>query len=306
MRTYTMSPSTRVLLILALASGLAVPRAHAQRLQATGDWTAVERALGRPGTAQPGGVMKFGFPRGDLAVTTAGVEVKPALALGSWVAFQDITGGRAMAVGDLVLRETEVTPVMDRLERGGVEITAVHEHLLGEQPRLLYMHIHGTGAPVALASTIRAALERTATPLGTSGGTAAGPLDLDTAAIARTLGAAGRASGGVYQVAVPRRERITDHGVPLTPAMGVATSINFQPTGGGHAAVTGDFVLTSAEVNPVIRVLRAGGVAVTALHSHMLDESPRLFFMHYWANDDAAALARTLRAALDRTNSAIR
>ena len=168
------------------------------------------------------------------------------------------------------------------------------------------MHIHGTGAPVALASTIRAALERTATPLGTSDGTAAGPLDLDTAAIARTLGAAGRASGGVYQVAVPRRERITDHGVPLTPAMGVATSINFQPTGGGHAAVTGDFVLTSAEVNPVIRVLRAGGVAVTALHSHMLDESPRLFFMHYWANDDAAALARTLRAALDRTNSAIR
>jgi hypothetical protein len=264
----------------------------------------VEEALGRKGAMQPGDVIKFSFPRSDLSVTAAGVALKPALALGGWVAFKEIGAGRAMAMGDLVLTEDEVNPVMQALQQGGVEQTALHNHLLMESPRVMYLHVMARGDAARIARTLRTALGASGTPLPQPAiATPVAPLvalDLDTAAIARTLGVGGRANGGVYQVSVPRRERVTDSGVEIPPAMGVATAINFQPTGGGRAAVTGDFVMTAAEVNPVIRALREHGIQVTALHSHMLTESPRLFFMHFWANDDAVTLARGLRSALDR------
>jgi hypothetical protein len=150
------------------------------------------------------------------------------------------------------------------------------------------------------------ALELTHTPLGAPGSApAAASIDLDTAAIARALGASGKVNGGVYQVSVPRRETIREEGRAVPPSMGVGTAINFQPLGGGRAAVTGDFVMRASEVNPVIRALARGGIAVTALHSHMLDEEPRLFFMHFWAVDDAVALARTLHEALAETRSRV-
>jgi hypothetical protein len=273
------------------------------------DWPAVERALGRKGTAQPGGVYKFSLPRGDLRVTVDGVTLKPSLALGSWVAFAPADSG-AVAMGDLVLTEDEVEPVLTRLVRGGVEVSALHNHLLRERPRVLYMHVHATGDPVKTAETIRAAVSLTKTPPAPAptssiapartGGAAASPPGLDTAAVARTLGLGGRMNGGVYQVSVPRADSVTERGVEIPPAMGVATAINFQPTGGGKAAATGDFVMIASEVNPVIGALREHGIEVTALHGHMLDESPRLFFMHFWGNGDAVALARGLRAALDR------
>jgi len=268
------------------------------------EWKAVEKALGKSGAMQPGDVFKASLPRSDLKVTVRGVQLKPALALGSWVAFKKM-GNSAMVMGDLVLAEDEVGPVMMKLQQGGIEETALHNHVLGESPRVMYMHIGGHGDALKLAGAIHDALALTGTPFGApSAAPPAQDIGLDTKQIDQTLGFAGKVNGGVYQFGIPRGEKITQDGMEVPPSMGTATAINFQPTGGGKAAITGDFVLLASEVNPVIRALRAGGIEVTALHSHMLNEEPRLFFMHFWANDDAAKLARGLRAALDATNSA--
>jgi hypothetical protein len=299
----------QALLIAALFIIGAPPRAsgqnpNAQPNQATPDWSGVEQALGRKGTPNPGGVIKFSFPRSDLSVTIGGVTLKPALALGGWVAFKETSAGQAMAMGDLVLMEDEVSPVMAALQAGGVEQTALHNHVLKESPRVMYMHILARGDPSKIARTIHDALAQSKTPLGPgSPPSAASAADLDTAGIARALGIAGKLNGVVYQVTVPRSETIMEMGTEVPASMGVATAINFQPTGGGKAAITGDFVLRGNEVNPVMRALREHGIEVTAVHSHMLTEEPRLFFMHFWANDNAVQLARDLRAALDSTAS---
>ena len=295
----------RSLLLLALfvVAGCATgPAVSIRSPQPRADWTAVETVLGRSGSAQPGNVHKFGFPRSDLDVRIGDVRLKPALALGSWAAFMDMGRGNAMAMGDLVLTESEVNDVISALQAGGIEQSALHNHVLGESPRVMYLHFGGHGDAVALARTLRSALERTKTLLEPPSGTAAAP-ELPAAEMDRILGYTGKPNGGVLQYSVPRAERIVEHGMEVPPAAGMATAINFQPTGDGRAAITGDFVLLSSEVNPVIRELRAGGIYVTALHSHMLDEEPRLFFMHFWANDEAVKLAKALRRALDRTSS---
>jgi hypothetical protein len=265
------------------------------------DWSKVDQAIGRKGTDQPGGIHKFSFPRSDLHVTVDGTAIKPALALGGWVAFQQM-GTAAMFMGDLVLTDTEISPVMKRLVDDGVEITAVHNHLMRTSSPVLYMHVGGTGDPVKLAQTLNAALALSKTPASAPPPPSPPPLDLDTVALETTLGFKGKANGGVYQFSIPRAEAITERGMAVAPAMGTAIAINFQPTGAGKAAITGDFVLLGGEVNPVLKTLRENGIEVTALHSHMIDDSPHLFFMHFWANDDAQKLARGLRAALDRAN----
>ena len=273
--------------------------AHPLSAQVTGDWSAVEQALGRKGAMQPGAVIKFSFPRSDLQVTAAGVVLKPSFALGSWVAFKR-SGSEAIAMGDLVLAESEIAPVMQKLQAGGVEQTALHNHVLGELPRIMYMHISAHGSAAKIAAAVHDALTLTGTPLGTPAPpAAAAAIELDTTAVAGALGTAGKVNGGVYQVSVARAAKVMEHGMEVPPSMGVATAINFQSTGAGKAAITGDFVITADEVNPVIRALTSHGIAVTAVHSHMLHETPRLFFMHFWANDDAVTLARGLRAALD-------
>lgn len=290
--------------VLCASLSAAPALAQASGAQPSSDWATLDEAFGRKGAAQPGGVIKYSFPRSDLQVTAGGVAVKPALALGSWVAFKRVAGGHTMAMGDLVLGEDEVGPVMRALQAGGVEQTALHNHVLHEAPRVMYMHISAHGDAAKIAQTVRTALGETRTPLGTPAPAAPAPaIDLDTSAVHRALGVAGSVNGGVYQVSVPRRETIREHGNEVPPSMGVATAINFQPTGSGKAAITGDFVMRGSEVNNVIRALQQGGIQVTALHSHMLTEEPRLFFMHFWANDDAAKLAGTLRSALDQTAS---
>ena len=283
---------------LAVATIVSVA-AHAQEI----DWKKVDAALGRP-AAVTGDVHRYGFPRTDLNVTLDGVVIKPALALGGWVAFKP-DHGRAMMMGDLVLLETEIKPVMTAAIENGLEITAVHNHLLRAQPSTFYMHVSGHGDPMNLANALHSALAASKTPLSAppAAPTAASTeIGIDTAELDRIVGVQGKAVGGVYQFGIPRRDRITQEGMALDPAgpLGVATGVNFQPTGSGKAAITGDFVLTGAEVNPVIRELRKNGIEVTALHSHMLNEEPRLFFMHLWANDDAAKLATGIRAALDK------
>ena len=277
-------------------------------------WTKVADGLGKSGPEMPGGVCRVGLPRADLHVTLDGVQIKPTLALGSWLAFQTM-GDQAMVMGDLVLTEAEVNPVMKKLIEGGIEITALHNHLLRAQPTTLYMHVLGHGDPAKLATALNAGLALSATPLGnatasTSSQPPAGgaaqlqQVDLDTAMIDRVLGAKGRANGGTYQVSLRRAETVKDGSMEVPEAMGSAEAINFQPTGEGKAAITGDFVLTGEEVNPVLRALRENGIEVTALHNHMLDDQPRLFFMQFWANDDAAKLAKGLREALDRVHLA--
>src|SRR5262245_22944146 len=291
----TKAPLLAAVLTLAFAAA-----ANAQEI----DWKKVDEALGRSG-AVTGDVHRYGFPRSDLQVTLDGVTIRPALALGGWAAFKPVHGG-AMVMGDLVLLETEINPVMTKLIENGLEITAIHNHVLRGSPATFYMHIGGHGDPVKLATAIRSALAESKTPHTPPAPPASQPaIDLDTAQLDRIIGVKGQANGGVYQMGVPRRDPVTENEMQIAPAgpMGVATAINFQPTGGGKAAITGDFVLTGEEVNPVIKALRASGIEITAIHSHMLTEQPRLIFMHFWANDDALKLARGLRAALDKTAS---
>ena len=303
--------SVRISTILVMACLFCGPLGSAQAASSTSasapasNWKQVEEAMGRPGQMQPGDVIKFGMPRKDLHVVLESVDIKPGLALGSWAAFKR-DGGGAMVMGDLVLTEDEVEPVMMKLQEGGIHESAVHNHLIGESPHVMYMHIASHGDAIQMAKAIHDALALTKTP-GLDAASAAQPaadLGFDQKQVEQILGHSGKINGGVLQIGVPRAEAITDSGMAVPSSMGVATALNFQPTGNGKAAITGDFVLLGTEVNPVIKALRQNGIAVTALHSHMLMEEPRLFFMHFWANDDAVKLAKGLRAALDNTNSA--
>jgi len=292
----------RVLTTLGLTFvfGMISQTGHAQQIS----WDKVDAALGRKGAVTED-VHRYSFPRTDLNVTLDGVTIKPALALGGWVAFKPMQGG-VMAMGDLVLLETEINPVMTKAIANGLEITAVHNHVLRGSPATFYMHVGGHGDAEKLAIAIRDALGESKTPMQPPAAASPPPaVDLDTAQIDQIIGVKGQANGGVYQLAVPRRDSVTEGGMQLTPPgpLGVNTAIGFQPTGGGKAAITGDFVLIGTEVNPVIRELKAAGIEITAIHSHMLTEQPRLIFMHFWANDDAIKLARGLRAAIDKTAS---
>jgi len=284
-------------LVLAAAGGPA--------LAAAPDWKAVEQTLGKAGQLQAGDVFRVGMPRTDLSVTVKGVAVKAGFALGSYAAFKQV-GDQAMVMGDLVLLDQEVPAVTSGLLSGGLDVTAVHNHLNEMSPHVMYVHYEGHGDAVQLAKSLRQALSASGTPLGSPAPPAAagGPV-LDTKPIEQALGRPGREIGaGVFQVTAARAEAITAMGHPLLPAMGIATVMNFQPMGEGRAAITGDFVLLDKEVNPVARTLRQHDIDVTALHNHGLQDSPRLFYMHFWATDDAVKLARGLKAALDQTHSA--
>ena len=268
------------------------------------DWSKVDQAIGRSAPTMPGDVHRYGFPRSDLHVTVDGVTISPALALGGWLAFK-AEGDSAMVMGDLVLTEDEINPVMSKLLQGGIAVTAVHNHLLRAQPATFYMHVDGHGDPVALATTLHDALAASHTPLTPPAAAAAqAKPDIDVEQVEQVIGRKGNAVGGVLQFGIPRGDAIADTGMAVLPAMGTATAVNFQPTGGGKAAITGDFVLVASEVEPVLTALRSAGIEVTALHNHMLNDEPRAFFVHFWANDDAVKLAHGVRAALDKVNIA--
>ncbi|MGE5259262.1 MAG: DUF1259 domain-containing protein [Actinomycetota bacterium] len=285
-------PVFLVLLSLAVAS--------TPSLAADINWTNVDTVLGKTAAIQ-GDVHRYGIPRSDLKVTLDGVSIKPALALGGWIALEPSNDG-AMLMGDLVLTEDEVSPVMLKLMQSGIEITALHNHLIRAMPATLYLHVRGHGDPVKLATAVRAALAESKTPFDAAppAPTQAAEIDLDTAKLDQILGAKGKVNGGVYQFSIPRRDAITENGMSVLPAMGTGTGINFQPTGDGKAAIAGDFVVTAQELNPMITALRENGIEVVAIHSHMLEEQPRLFFVHFWANDDAVKLAKGLEAALSK------
>jgi hypothetical protein len=261
------------------------------------DTTKIDQALGRSGQ-KTGDVYRVAFPRSDLHVTVAGVAIKPGLALGSWAAFSG-TDASASVMGDLVLLESEINPVMSKLRAAQFQITAVHNHVLNETPQVLYMHYLGHGNAEELAKSLHAALAESKTPLNAppaAPATAAPPASVKM--IEDTLGHKGQFNGGVLSFGIPRAEAIMESGMTLTPPQGVAESINFQETTEGQVATTGDFVLTAEEVNPVISALQEHSIQVTALHSHMLNEQPRLFFMHFWAAGEVESVTQGIKAAL--------
>jgi Domain of Unknown Function (DUF1259) len=264
------------------------------------EWTVVEKALGRAGKVVPGGVLRIGMPRTDLNVTLNGIKIEAPFALGSWLAFQGAPD-HAMVMGDLVLTDSELPKVLAKLESSGVSVAAIHNHLVGENPRVMYVHISAHGDGVALARALHDALAETTTPTPTSAASAEPKLEYDRAAIERLMGKQGNLAGDVLQISFARSEPIEENGMKIPPAMGTGIAINFESAGNGNVATTGDFVLTAAEVNKVIQALTSNGITVTALHNHMLDETPRLFFLHFWGVGPEAKIASALRAGVDAT-----
>ena len=264
------------------------------------DTSKVDSILGRSGTKM-GDIYKVGFPRSDLHVTLDGIVLRPGLALGSWGAFAG-TNSDAMVMGDLVLLEGEVNLVMVKLREAGFEITAIHNHLLNERPHVMYMHYMGHGTLENLAKSLRSALEASKTPFGKP---AARPNPTETSPAfvkitEEVLGRKGSFNNGVLGFGIPRAGIVTHKGRIIPPSLGVAEAINFQEAGKDRVATAGDFVLTADEVTPVISALEAHNIQVTALHNHMLDETPRLFFMHFWGTGEARSVAEGIKAALAR------
>ena len=266
-------------------------------------WEVVDKVLGRPGKVFPGDIHKYGWPRADLHVTAGGVAIEPTLALGSWGGFMKTgTEGHLMTMGDLVLLSDEVNPVVRALQAGGLDVLAIHNHLIGESPQVIYVHFGGHGPAEQVAKALRGALDATKTPLVAPTAAPASPTAAETAAfdkVQAVLGRKGSMAGRVLQVGVPRAAKIEEDGMEVPPSVGMATALNFQFVE-GRVATTGDFVLIGDEVNSVIRELESHGIQVTALHSHMLRETPRLFFMHFWGLDDPTRIAEGLKAALGR------
>jgi uncharacterized protein DUF1259 len=266
------------------------------------DTGAIDRVLGRSGQTL-GEVYKVGFPRTDLRVTVAGVSIRPGLALGAWAAFTG-TNDSATVMGDLVLLQTELNPVMEKLRMSGFDITGVHNHLINETPHVMYMHYMGHGKAAELAASLKAALALSKTPLIKPSAPVAKPAEpAFEKTVEDVLGRKGTFNAGVLGFGVPRAEAVTMGGMTIPPSMGLAETINFQEAGPGKVATTGDFVLTSEEVNPVISALEEHRILVTALHNHMLEDQPRLFFMHFWGVGDPKSLAEGIKAALDKVRT---
>src|SRR5467141_4164759 len=260
-------------------------------------WDSVGTILRAPGVST-GGYFRYNLPRRDITLTVGDVTVSPALALGSWAGFSGDPLD-ATVMGDLVLTAAEVKPVLAELAVQQIEVTAVHNHLVGGTPQLTYVHFHGEGVATAVAARLDKVLARTATPRPVAPAPAAPPT-IDTALVFRTLGKSGTARGSVAQVGfvlVPGA--VTMHGRTLVPALAYGSPVNVQLVSGSRAVATGDFAVTGDKVNGILAVLAARGVGATAVHTHLIDESPHLYFIHFWADGPLPDLLEAIKAALD-------
>jgi hypothetical protein len=264
-------------------------------------WAPVSETLGRQGRLQPDGAYILGFPRPELNVTIQGLKTAPILGAASSLMFS-APGDDAMMMGDLVLTQEEIAPVVRILVTNGINVTALHNHFNHETPRLMYCHIEAHGNALRLAQSVKGAITMIKSSSTATAALSKPPSDADVAAIEGVLGHKGRVAGGGLVVSVPRPENVLSHGMKIPASMGVSCTLLFQPLGEGTMAIAGDIVLLSSEVNPVVRALTSEGIEVTAIHSHMLDEEPRLFFLHFWANDELKKLVTAVRRALDETN----
>ncbi|HEY2349757.1 MAG TPA: DUF1259 domain-containing protein [Puia sp.] len=264
------------------------------------DSTGLNNIFGKKGTVQ-GQVYKITFPRSDLKVQVNEFSVSPGLALTSWIGILSM-GHESMMMGDLVMLDTEEPTVVAKLVSLNLQITAIHNHLVNEKPAIKYLHFSGSDDALSLAEKIKSVISLTGTPMSPPQGTLITPV-IDWLNVESVLGTKGKHNGNLLQYSFPRKERLTESGMEMPPAMGMATGINFQMSD-NQAAITGDFVLLAKEVNPVIKALTENGITVTAVHNHMLFDDPRLLMLHFWAVGDPGKLAAGLKAALDQTNSA--
>ncbi len=261
----------------------------------------VEATLGVKGKMQEGATV-FSFPRSDIKVTVDGDPVPTGIGFGGWTAWKALKD-RYIIMGDLVLLEKEINPVISALAEANIDVTGLHNHFIGEEPRVMFMHIGGMGSPDPMAKALRNALDKTATPKTPPSGTPPA-LSLDTKKIQQIIGHEGKEAGGVYKITLGR-PGVKMHGVELTASMGLNTWAAFAGTN-EKAHVAGDVAMTAAEVNKVIRELRKGGINLAAVHNHMLDERPRIFFLHYWGTGPAEQLAKTVRSAFDQAKGPVK
>ncbi|MDP4115249.1 MAG: DUF1259 domain-containing protein [Bacteroidota bacterium] len=262
-------------------------------------WNEVEKIIGKNGNVQ-GNVLKITFPRTDLNVKVKDVKIEPALALTPWLAFYKM-GDETMIMGDLVLLLDEVPNVIKTVVENGLEITAIHNHILNETPQIIYMHVGGSGEPLELAKKIKSVLNQTKIPIQTAKPVTNKP-DYDWTNVQNVIGVKGQINGNVLQFSIPRSEPITENGMEIPTYMGVTTTFNIQLVKEKSIA-TGDFIVMADEVNSVIKALNENNITVTALHSHMLKESPRLFFLHFWGSDTPMNIAKGLKEGLNKTKS---
>jgi len=281
--------------VVLLVSGAGA--ASARQTPASAPWDSIARTLGTAAVST-GGYYRYGWPRRDLTVRIGDVTVAPALALGAWAGFSGDPRDATM-MGDLVLIAHELRPVLADLARQRIEVTAVHNHLAGEEPRITYVHFHAHGNALELAARLDHVLAQTAIPRPVAP-TTPPPATIDTALVFRTLGLAGRAQGGVAQVStvlVPGPVAI--QGRVLTPALAYGTPINIQVVDSVRAVATGDFAVLGSKVDGVLAALAAAGITATALHSHLVGEEPHIYYIHFWGDGSLASVTRGLRAALD-------
>ena len=309
--------ATAAVVILALATGCgsgsntstnATPTNQSTQqnpvITSDSDWKQVAETLGRKGKLGDNNTAyRVALTRNDLQVTSYGVAIKPGLSLGGYAAFTRYANNQTLLMGDLVITEAELPKVTDALQAHGIAQTALHKHLLEQSPPVWWTHVHGMGDAAQLAQGLKAALDATSIGPAAVPPAQQPPVDIDTSGVEQALGRKGTPDSGLLKYSIPRKDTIIEEGHVLPAAsLNLTTVINFQPLGGGKAAINGDFILTDSEVQKVIQALRAGNIQIVELHNHGLTEQPRLFYMHYWAVDDAVTLAKALRPALDATN----
>src|SRR5256712_2134980 len=280
------------------------------------EYQQVLTALGKQGDYKAN-VLKVNIPRNDLTVTVANVKTPTPFGFGGWVAMTKGTGGMDVMMGDLVLTQDEVNPVMSALLDNGIDVTALHNHFFWDEPRMFYMHVHGHGAPMDLARKVKPALDLIGRPIGIASGfdrsgqrsgpaPAAPPAStsIDTAALAKIVGAQGEQTGAVYKITIGRADlKLTEMGAPINARMGLNTWAAFVGTN-ANAAIAGDVAMLANEVTPVLKALRQNGLDVVAIHHHMTDTQPTIFFLHYWGTGPATKLATGFKAALDQLGPA--
>lgn len=283
--------------LLATFLVLASPSASSAQANLGAGWDSVGRILKAPGTLT-GGYYRYNLPRRDITLRVGDVTVAPSLALGAWAGFGGTTAA-AMMMGDLVLTNAELKPVLAEFARQRLDVTAIHNHLTGEEPRINYVHFHGKGRATELATRLDHVLVLTATPRPVTASSPK-PITIDTAMVFRALGASGKAQGNIAQLSfmlVPGR--VTMHGRTVVPALGYGSPVNVQMVDSSRAVATGDFAVLGTRVDGILAALATHGITATAVHSHLIGERPTLYYIHFWADGRPDDVLRGLRAALD-------
>lgn len=272
------------------------------------EYQQVLTALGKQGDYKAN-VLKVNIPRNDVSVTVANVKTPTPFGFGGWIAMTKGTGGMDVMMGDLVLLQDEINPVMSALLDNGLEVTAIHNHFFRDEPRMFYMHVHGHGKPADLARQVKPALDligkNTPKPPTAPAAPAAAPaVTLTTAKLAQIVGTEGEQNGAVYKITIGRDDlKLTEMGAPINARMGLNTWAAFVGTN-ENAAIAGDIAMVGNEVTPVLKALRKNGLDVVAIHHHMIGTTPTIYFLHYWGTGPAEKLATGFKAALSETGKA--